>query len=292
MVLSFIVFIFGIIVLPLVFVRIIYPGLLRKKPSFAAITAAFFVLLGFFVSFFIFQAALSIAIIAFSSLMILPFVIKFLESEEKPSVHLPEQQPENQAQSFYIKPQRQWLYSRSLTEIFQRHEKLILFYIFLFAGMAIEYTLLFAVLPPGINENAFSNQLQLLQPRGSFVAPELFWSILTNNIQLVFVAFALSVLYGSGSILILSYNASIAGVLYGSSIRTLIYGTPPFAANIIAFLPHTIIEILGYLLAAVAGGILINGLYRENIRDSLIIFAFALTMIIVGAWVEIIVPFL
>ena len=158
--------------------------------------------------------------------------------------------------------------------------------------MAIEYTILFAVLPPELNSNAFSAQLQLLHPRGSFIDPALFWQILSNNMQLVFVAFALSVLYGSGSILILSYNASIAGVLYGSSFRTLLYGTQPFAQNIILFLPHTIIEILGYLLAAVAGGILVNGLYKENIRDSLIIFAFALTLIIAGAWVEVIVPFL
>jgi|SRR3989339_486673 len=289
---SFGIFIFVIIILlglPLLFIRVIYPGLLRKKPSFAIITAMFFVLLGFLTALFIFQSAISIAMVSFSALMLLPFVVKFLDTENDQKVN-----PEIKTQTDVILPtqKRQWLYARSLAEIFTRHERLIQFYIFLFAGMAIMYTLIFAVFPPSITNNAFSDQLALLQPRGSFVVPDLFWQILTNNIQLSFVAFALSVFYGSGSILILSYNASIAGVLYGASFRTLLYGTQPFAQNIFLFLPHTIIEIVGYLLAAVAGGILINGMYKENVRDSIIIFAFALALIILGAWVEIIVPFL
>src|SRR3989339_2084179 len=183
---SFGIFIFVIIILlglPLLFIRVIYPGLLRKKPSFAIITAMFFVLLGFLTALFIFQSAISIAMVSFSALMLLPFVVKFLDTENDQKVN-----PEIKTQTDVILPtqKRQWLYARSLAEIFTRHERLIQFYIFLFAGMAIMYTLIFAVFPPSITNNAFSDQLALLQPRGSFVVPDLFWQILTNNIQLFF----------------------------------------------------------------------------------------------------------
>ena len=81
-------------------------------------------------------------------------------------------------------------------------------------------------------------------------------------------------------------------MLYGSSFRTLLYGTAPFASNIIFFLPHTILEIVGYLLAAVSGGILVRGLDKDNVYDALIIFTIALSLIFVAGWVEVVVPFL
>lgn len=273
-ILSIIAFIVAIVVLPLFFTKLVYPELVRKRPSFALVAAAFFVLIGFIAAFFVFFAAFSIAMVAFSSLMLLPFVIKLLEAE----VNIPESRPRG--------------YVARLRYIFQRNERMIQFYIFIFFGMAMEYTILFAILPPGLGDVAFENQLALFGPAGQFSTPEFFVQIVGNNIQILLIAFALSIFYGAGSILVLNYNASISGVLYGASMRTIIYGTPPFAANILLFLPHTILEILGYLLGAVSGGILMRGLDKDNVYDALIVFAIALSLIFLGGWLEVIVPFL
>jgi uncharacterized membrane protein SpoIIM required for sporulation len=271
---SIIAFIIGVVVLPLIFTKMIYPDLVKRKPGFALIAAAFFVLIGFMAAFFVFFAAFSIAMVAFSSLMLLPFIIKLLETESR----VPEERPKT--------------YVARLKYIFQRNESMVKFYTFMFFGMALEYTILFAVLPPALGDIAFENQLALFGPVGHFSAPELFLQIVGNNIQILLIAFALSIFYGAGSIFILNYNASISGVLYGSSFRTLFYGTAPFAANIALFLPHTILEILAYLLAAVSGGILVRGLDKDNVYDALIIFTISLSMIFVAGWVEVVVPFL
>lgn len=268
--LSLIAFILGVVALPLIFTRFIYPDLLKKKPAFAGIAAAFFVLIGFIAAFFIFSAALSIAMVAFGSLLLLPFIVKILE-------------PNHEYEPPRGKPVR-------LSDIFQKHNRLIVFYVFLFFGMALEYMLLFAVLPPALSDAAFSNQIALLGPAGQFGLPKLFAAILGNNLMILIIAFALSVFFGAGSIFVLSYNASIAGVLYGSAFRTMLWGTPALAANLILFLPHTILEILAYLLAAVGGGILVRGLSRENIRDSAVLFVISLMILILAAWIEVNVP--
>jgi len=267
-ILSIIAFAIGVVILPILFAKMIYPELLRRKPSYAFIAAAFFSLIGFLAAFFIFSAALSIAMIAFSSLLLMPFIIKILEEKE---MEVP-------------RP--------TFLSAFRRHDRLILFYAFLFFGMALEYTLLFAILPPSIGDQAFQAQINVIGPSGAFGATELFWGIVINNLFIMFIAFVLSIFWGAGSIFVLSYNASVAGVLYGSAMRALIYGTLPFRSNIIFFLPHTVIEIAAYLLAAVAGGILAKNINDErNIFDAAVLFSIAIAVIFIAGIVEIIVPF-
>jgi len=263
---SLIAFILGVLVLPLIFTKFIYPDLIKKKPAFAAIAAAFFVLIGFIAAFFVFSANLSMAIITFGSLLLLPFIIKVLEPDTE-----------------YEPPRNK---SQTLSDVFRTHNRLIIFYVFLFFGMALEYMLLFAVLPPTLSNDAFSNQIALMGPAGHLGVPDAFVMILGNNVIILIIAFALSVFFGAGSIFVLNYNASIAGVLYGSAFRTMLWGVPAFSSNLLLFVPHTIIEILAYLLAAVGGGILVRGLTKDNIRDSSVLFVISFMILVLGAWIE------
>jgi uncharacterized membrane protein SpoIIM required for sporulation len=216
--------------------------------------------------------------------MILPYIVKVIESEkirgsEKIAGHL------------------------KLLNIFQRHNKTILVFIFMFLGMVVEYTLLFAFVPPEIGNAAFENQLKIVfgeanYSGGYFFNPEFFWLIVLNNVAIVIIAFVLSLFYGSGAIFILNYNASIAGIIYGSGARALVWGVfLPIAGNPILYLPHTILEILGFLLAAVAGSIIMKSQIIEHpheiyMKDSLVILAAAIILIFVAAFVEVTVPFM
>lgn len=260
-------FILGAVLLPLIFSRLVRIETIKRRHAMAAVASAFFALIGFVAAYFIFASALSIAMIAFASLMLLPYIIKILEEEKV---------------SRYEK--------LSVRNVFRTHEKLTMFYIFLFVGMAIEFAILFAVLPPGIGNAAFETQMAAIGPAGSFFDAGLFADILANNMQILIIAFVLSLFYGAGSILVLSYNASIAGVLYGSTFRALIWGTPAFVGNILLYLPHTIIEILAYLLAAVAGGILVKGITRDRVKDASVIFVMSAILIIIAAVVEVSFP--
>jgi len=285
---SLVAFIIAVVFLPFVFIKIIYPDLVRRKPAYAFITAAFFVLIGFLAAFFIFYSAISIAMLAFTSLLLLPFIIKILEPEEKEGSRNIFKLQLSTSETRRIRI-REWFSPSTISSILKRNEKLIIFYSFLFFGMALEFMLLFALLPPSISDAAFSQQINVIGPAGNFFGP--FGDLLVNNLQILTIAFALSVFFGAGSIFILTYNASIAGVMYGSSLRTIIWGSPMLYSNILLYLPHTILEIFAYLLAAVAGGMLIRGLSRENIRDALIIFAISVVILVFAAYVESTVPY-
>jgi len=88
------------------------------------------------------------------------------------------------------------------------------------------------------------------------------------------------------------------GMLYGSSIRSFIWGagTYPIFMSPLAFLPHTIIEITGFLLAAVAGSILLRSMILKRNQDvftkhAFILLIAAIILIFIAASVEITLPF-
>ncbi|MBI5332205.1 MAG: hypothetical protein HZB65_01395 [Candidatus Aenigmarchaeota archaeon] len=275
---SLLVFGISVIALPLIFMKFIPPESAAKNPGFGFAIGGFFILLGFIVAFFIFSSSFSMAILAFGSLFILPFLVLILHSYTK-------DRPREQATT-------QNFTAKSFTSIIKKHEKLMTFYLMLFFGMAMIYAILFSVLPTEISQPAFSQQLALFGagPAGNFTLP--YAEILINNLILVFVAFALSIFYGAGSIFVLSYNASIAGVMYGAPLKVMIYGNTavaPFYANLMSYIPHTIVEIMAYLLAAVAGGILVSR-REEDILEATFLFCIAIALIFFGYYLEITIP--
>jgi uncharacterized membrane protein SpoIIM required for sporulation len=265
-------------ILPLLLLKMLPIETLKRKTWTAAIAAAVFVVIGFFTAALIFQEALSTTMLAFTSLFLLPFVVELLRERKK----LP-----SPAKKGIVGQ----IFRRGFGQIVAKHDHLIKFYTFLFFGLALSYMILFALLPVDFGNVAFKNQLTLIGPKGYFDLPSFFLGIVSNNMMILLISFFLSVFYGAGSMLVLSYNASVAGVLYGLPLRTLLTGGVVFT-NIIFFLPHTIIEILAYLLGAVAGGILVTGLDEENVVDAVALFSLAVALVFVGGLVEVTIPFL
>jgi len=254
--------------------RIVGQSLLRQKPDVGIFIGFIFTLIGFATSYLIFVAGMSVAMIGFSSLLILPYIMKIMKPE-----------------------------SPEYTSVFSKKSPSIMFFVFLFLGMALAYTILFGILRPDIRDISFRTQLDIIGGdfsrqlvSGAFGLPTIFYEIVLNNLTIVAIAVVLSYFYGSGSVFVLNYNASIAGIVYGSVINSLIWGGIPLFANPILYLPHTILEILGYLLASIAGITISKPLTDKNTRlierDSIILVAAAVALIIIGGLVEVTVPFL
>jgi len=254
--------------------RVVGRSLLEKKPDVALFIGFVFTLIGFTTSYIIFFSGMSVAMIGFSSLLILPYIMKIMKPE-----------------------------SSKYTSVFARNNPSIKFFVFLFLGMALSYTILFGVLRPDMRDTAFDTQLTIIGAKfagdfstGMFGLPSIFFEIISNNLIIVVVAVALSYFYGSGAIFVLNYNASIAGIVYGSWLNTLIWGGYPLFGAPILYLPHTILEILAYLLAAIAGITISKPLTGRNIglirRDTVLLIAVAVALILVGGIVEVTVPFL
>jgi len=273
---SLVVFGIGVVGLPLIFMKLVSPEAVKKNPGYGFVIAAFFVLIGFMAAFFIFSVALSMAMLAFGSLLMLPFLVKILDADAE------QKTPEEATLKSFS--------SKSFGAILKKHENMITFYMLLFFGMAVEYMFLFAFLPPDISQSAFSQQLSLFGPAGHFSVP--YANILLNNLQILFIAFVLSVFYGAGSMFVLTYNASIVGVMYGAPIKALIWGNvgfAPFYANLLSYIPHTIVEIMAYLFAAVAGGILVSR-REEDILEATFLFCIAIALVFLGWYIEVTVP--
>jgi len=251
---------------------------LKKSPQKAMLLAAAFVLIGFLTSYIVFRREASVVMLFFSSLLFLPYMIKVLQKEQPTG-------------------------SGGIRRVFRRHKVFMEFYLFVFIGMTLEYFLLFTVLPPEAGNIAFRNQLNTIIPgaAGNFLNVQmgLFSQILANNLIIVFTAIILSLFYEVGALFILNYNASIAGALYGSATRPLVWGLDGLAIPLyippIALVPHTVIELTAYIFAAIAGGILARGLSRAGQKlgtDFLLFGGLAIILVIVGAVVEVTVPFM
>lgn len=181
---------------------------------------------------------------------------------------------------------------------FERHEKDILMFLFYFLGVAVTFAVWAFILP----EDFFQVQLvKITEIRsavsgavtGSIVKGDFnsFLLILTNNLEVMVFAFIFSLLFGAGAIFILVWNASILGTAIGELSKS-VFDIP---IQTLRFLPHGIPEIIGYLCAGLAGGIISaaiircksTGVLKMILLDSIKILLVGVFFILIAAGIEV-----
>ena len=190
-------------------------------------------------------------------------------------------------------------------KFWQRHEGVIMDYLFLFFGMVIAFSFWYAMLPQELTNIMFENQIaevvriQNLRVAltGGFIgtgavlvqqyAPSLtailenkksmLEFIMVNNLRLLFLFVAFSFIFGAGAILLLVWNAAVVGVAVGNLARegivaaqisaraTAYFKTLP--VSFLAFFVHGVFEILGYFVGAIAGGILSVAIIKKHYNN-------------------------
>lgn len=151
----------------------------------------------------------------------------------------------------------------------KEHKKLIIMILFLFIGFTISFSLWSLFLSPQISANIFSMQGNSIEHikmitgnatsnSGSFV------QILTNNINIILISLVFALFYGAGVIYILVWNASIMGLVIGSVARESI-GLLALPIAFAKYFIHGIPEMLAYILAAIAGGIVYFAFIRGDL---------------------------
>jgi len=185
----------------------------------------------------------------------------------------------------------------------ERHEEVMKIFTLMFMGIFIAIFVVSVMSPSEYVEATFSDQIQEIERItslssgevvGSALTPDVLDMILWNNLRVMSLAFILSILIGVGSIVILAWNASILALYLASFIRKGLI--EEFMVRTISIIPHAPIEIFGYFLAGIAGGVLSAGLIREKFlskefvlvfRDSLLLLFLAIGAISLGAVVEV-----
>jgi len=176
--------------------------------------------------------------------------------------------------------------------LWERHEMDIVILFFFFIGMAAAFALWSFFLPQDFFMAQISkvNEIQGVSVTGNFASIETFNRILINNLQVMLFSFLFSFIFGAGAIFIIIWNASVLGVYIGQLSKA-VWHIPVVS---LSFLPHGVPEIIGYLLAGLAGGLLSAAILRKNpshvlkiiVIDSLKILLIGVIFICIGAGIE------
>lgn len=176
----------------------------------------------------------------------------------------------------------------------KRHEGSFDFYIYYFLGVFLVFLLLSLVTPelvfaktdlfPVKEVVQFDFELPKTPP---IVKTPL--SIFQNNFIVMAVAFAVSIIYGSGAIFLILLNASMGASALSEFMLKQGATVSSIACNASIFSIHFIPEMTAFIMAAVGGGILSKALIKENrhnlkiiLIDSAILFIMS-TIILYGS---------
>ncbi len=258
---------------------------IKKNPIYAFFSGAMIAIISFVVSLFIFPSAAGLMTVFFVTMTIVPFATKvFIKNE------LLEKQ-------------------KNKPGFFERHGFVLKTYTLFFLAVVFGLSFLFHVMPASEAERAFGPQMQAMSEINlRSTNPGDFYIVLANNLKVSVLSFLLSVIFGAGAILVLSWNASIIAVFIGGVTKgfTPIYSSFGAAAVPISYahgLPiailsiflHGIPEITSYFLSGLAGGLISVALMREKVwspefnrvaKDGLVLLSGSMALVVIAAFLE------
>jgi len=190
--------------------------------------------------------------------------------------------------------------------LLKEHSRALSFFIFLFLGLTISFSLWYTFLPQGTINTLFNIQAQTIADINNRVTgaaiggASRFVQIFSNNIKVMVFCILFAFLYGAGAIFILTWNASVIGVAIGNFIRSNVSTTLTYfhmtSLGLLRYMLHGIPEILAYFIAGLAGGIISVAVIRHDfsskklehiLLDSTDLLLLSLVILFVAALVEV-----
>lgn len=238
---------------------LITPWKAEKKPWELIFIGFAYASIALFLSLLVFEEYASLVMIFLTALAAVPLLYLTIKFEE--SKHI---------------------VTKSEVALLKEHSKAVSFLLFLFIGASIAYALWYVVLPGDVTATLFSAQtdtITSLNQRviGKATELDILSKIFLNNIKVLIFCILFSFIYGSGGIFILMWNASVIGVALGnffrarlaevtaaagwSTITSYLYAT---SLSVLRYAIHGVPEILAYIIAGLAGGIISVAVIRHN----------------------------
>tara|TARA_Y100000310_G_scaffold340439_1_gene436259 strand:+ start:27075 stop:27881 length:807 start_codon:yes stop_codon:yes gene_type:complete len=230
----------------------------------------------------IFPKSIGLMSVAFTSILLIPSLNVLLAQEENQEVRQKK---------------------LSLKLLWRDHNDILKVYIYMFLGVFAAFLLISLFYNQALVTQRFSSQLSAAGIHGSAIDfYGKFSQIVQNNLLIFIVCFMLSLVYGAGAVLFLTWNASVWGIVFGFFTRFTINegaGTNPistFFSKITPFLPHMTTEALAYVIAAIMGGIMSKAIIREKwgskkfnhiLTDALLVLGLGVAVVIVAAYLEV-----
>ncbi len=169
--------------------------------------------------------------------------------------------------------------------LFKEHWKALSFFLFLFLGIMVAFTLWYVFLPPEIINDLFAIQIDTIRNintnsvSGAIPSLDVFGVIFLNNIKVLLFCVLFAFFYGAGMIFILVWNASVIAVAMGAFVRNglALYSAATgiakigayfhvFSLGLLRYMVHGIPEIVAYFIGGLAGGIISVAVVRHDFR--------------------------
>ncbi len=264
------------------------PFLLKRRPWEIFIAGFVYAVVGLMLSYFVFREIAGILMVFLIVIATIPLLYTTIKNEEELDLK----------------------YDKEII-LLKEHTKVLIFLIFLFFGITAALVLSYILLPPPVAQTVFRFQEQAIinvnnNVQGGAVQFTYFVRILINNLKVLFFCLIFSLLYGTGAIFILTWNASVIATAMGNFIKMELAKTASlvgftsisayFSVATISFfryMTHGIFEIASYFVAGLAGGIISIALIKHNLQenkvliDSLNLIFISLGLLVLGAIVEV-----
>ena len=240
-----------------------------KRKVYSLFLGVLYVLISYGTAKLFFPSNLSLAMIFLVTLLLVPSTAKLIGIEES--------------------IERKY----GTSKFFKKHYILMEIFLFLFLGIFIGYLITGNYVPDSAEYqiNFLKNQGINLLNADIESAPQ-FINIFLNNLSVIVIAFVLSLFYGVGALFLIVLNASIFAS-FVLNLLTTIAQQKAFGAFLT--LIHFIPEVFGFLLAAIAGGVISKAIMKEKagtegfrnvLKDGTILLLISLAIILVAALIE------
>ncbi len=191
-----------------------------------------------------------------------------------------------------------WEYFYKLPFI-ERHKKIISMLLFLTLGISFGTGILYLIVPD--SSKIFSDQYNTIYTlrkevsliTGSIVNKNVFYNIFFSNVRVLIIFYIFSLIYGVGSLFLLTWQGTILGVAAGLEAKKL-QGLLSLPFTIAYYLPWGLLEFLAYICTSVGGCLLYIAVARHkgdkymwyNIRDSLLLLFSSIVILFIAGIIE------
>ena len=265
----------------------------EHNPWALAILGFIFVTIGVFATDYLLPNAPGLLLAALVALPVVPLVLKLFDYEE------------------YEVEEGETKWG---SHTFARHFPVVITLASLFIGMVAGFGFWYLALPQDKTTPLFEAQNRELAGIGSLFSGNavlttqqsdfgsVFETIFLHNLEVLVLVLAFSLVYGAGAVLILIWNASVIAVFIGNFAKQFIWHQAPeysilagAGTGFLGLLPHGSMELVAYLLAALAGGILSCAIIRrDHIKrhvgrvayDIVKLTAWSIVFLAIGAGIE------
>ncbi|MDD4877839.1 MAG: stage II sporulation protein M [Candidatus Nanoarchaeia archaeon] len=241
----------------------------ERKPWHMLPLGALYASIAVFLALWIFREQASLIVVFLTVMACIPLIYKIIKFEEDKEVKIEKE-----------------------TGILKEHKKALVSFIYLFFGFVIAFSIWFIALPASFVQDLFATQMFTISSINNAVTANvitghaaglgLLWSIIANNLKVLFFCVFFSFFYGSGMIFILTWNASVIASAIGSFVRSNVERAAAheglmkialyshmYAIGMTRYMTHGVFEILAYFIGGLAGGLISIAIIKHRMGEKI-----------------------